>query len=54
MRPSKKNYPPRADCAFLVPKPNGKGYSCAALTELMCATKGTCKFIKRRGDKYGT
>lgn len=54
MRSPKKTYPPRTDCAFLTPKPNAKGYICGALTELLCVTKGTCKFIKRREDENGT
>jgi len=54
MRPSKKTWPPRTDCAFCTPKPSGKGYICAALTELLCQTRGACKFVKPREEKYGT
>ncbi len=51
MRPSKKKFPPCTDCVFLTPRPTAKGYICAALTELMCVTRGKCKFKKvREGD----
>lgn len=38
--------PAAGGCAFLTPKPNGKGYVCAALTELLCRGGGKCKFRK--------
>jgi len=53
MRPVKKTYPPCTDCLYLTPKPNAKGYICGALTELLCVTKGSCKFIKREEGKHG-
>ncbi len=43
---------PNKGCAFLTPKPDGKGYICAALSELMCATRGKCKFVKPREGKH--
>lgn len=47
----KKTYPPRNDCDFLAPVPCGKGYICGALTELMCTTRGKCKFFRPRTKK---
>lgn len=44
---------PRHDCDFLAPVPSGRGYICGALTELMCVTRGTCKFFKLRTEKEG-
>lgn len=49
----KKSYPPRLECDYLAPVPSGKGYICGALTELLCATRGTCKFFRPRKEKEG-
>ncbi len=44
----KEIYPPDRSCALLSPRPSGSGYVCSALSELLCATRGSCKFVKHK------
>jgi hypothetical protein len=52
MKAPQKTRQPNIQCAFLTRTPNGKEYICAALTELICAKKGGCKFFKPRRETY--
>lgn len=40
-------YPPLEDCVCYSPKHGGE---CSALTEVLCATRGTCSFFKPTED----
>ncbi|MPM30859.1 hypothetical protein SDC9_77410 [bioreactor metagenome] len=53
VKESNQGQMPAVDCIFLTPRLNGTGYVCAALTELLCHTRGTCKFQKPRRLRHG-
>lgn len=48
---AKRSYPPNLDCTLIAFRPCGTGYICGGLSELLCATRGVCKFYRRREEK---